>query len=244
MSVRIRMPSVSFVVARSEPDHIIGCDNQLPWRLRSDLRNFKAITSNHVVIMGRKTFDSIGRPLPNRINVVLSSRSIAEQGDVVFAKNRISALYMADLFSVLHGYKEVFVIGGGTIYKEFEYNKIYLTEVYAEGIRGDTHFDKKFDMRSWTLLSEQKFPASEFDEYPFAIKVLKKKDETTHLHRTRSLAKFLTPDKNLTEWELSQLSRLKLPRVKSSKNMFAGIQLEFLTNLAGEIDLASVKELR
>jgi dihydrofolate reductase len=84
--------------------------------------------------MGRKTFDSIGHPLPNRINVVLSAKEKPDQQGTYFAGSRSSALYLADLLSVLNGYEEIFVIGGGTIYKEFPYNKIHLTEVYAPDV--------------------------------------------------------------------------------------------------------------
>ncbi|HEY5237292.1 MAG TPA: dihydrofolate reductase [Rhizomicrobium sp.] len=220
------MPSISFVVARSEPGHIIGCDNTLPWRLRTDLKNFKTVTSNHVVIMGRKTFDSIGHPLPNRINVVLSTRTATNQEGVYFAQSRASALYMADLLSALNGYTEIFVIGGGTIYKEFPFNKIHLTEIYAPNIVGDTFFREKFDMRSWKLESETRFPASERDEYPFAIKILRKKDETTFRHRTRSLARFFTIDKNLAAWEARQLSKLRLPHPKKGEGLLDLVQLE------------------
>ena len=227
MPPRIRMPSVSFIVARSEPGHVIGCDNQLPWKLKTDLRNFKQVTSNHVVIMGRKTFDSIGRPLPNRINVVLSSRTSTNQEGLYYASNNESALYIADLFSALNGYTEIFVIGGGTIYQRFSYNKIYLTEVYASGVTGDAFFDHVFDMRSWMLQSEQNFPASDDDEYPFAIKVLKKKDKTTFRYRNWSLARFFTIDQNLAEWEASQLAKLHLPHPQSGKQWLEEVQLEF-----------------
>eukprot|EP01035_Chromulina_nebulosa_P065198 gene65198-89207_t len=66
------MPSIASVVARSYPDHIIRIDNSLPWHLKTDLRLFKQRTQGHAVIMGRKTFESIGKPLPNRTNIILS----------------------------------------------------------------------------------------------------------------------------------------------------------------------------
>jgi dihydrofolate reductase len=177
--------------------------------------------------MGRKTFNSIGRALPNRINVVLSAKKYSDQQGVYFAGSTSSALYLADLLSVLNGYDEIFVIGGGTIYKEFPYNKIHLTEVYAPEVEGDTFFDEKFDMRSWRLEQLKEFPRSETDEYPFAIRVLKKRDETTHRYRTRHLARFFTPDENLSEWESKQLSSLKLPRASKQIPLEAAVQLEF-----------------
>jgi hypothetical protein len=134
---------------------------------------------------------------------------------------------MADLFSIVKGYTEIFVIGGGVVFKEFLFNKIHLTEVYAPHVRGDTFFRKKFDMRSWKLESEMKYPASDNDEYPFVIKVLRKRDETTFRHRTRSLARFFTVDKNLADWEALQLSRLKLPRLNPGARWPEAGQLEF-----------------
>src|SRR5208337_621034 len=72
MASRVRLPSISLIVARSYPGNVIGYKNKLPWHLNSDLRRFREITIGHVVIMGRNTFNSIGRPLPNRTNIVLT----------------------------------------------------------------------------------------------------------------------------------------------------------------------------
>jgi dihydrofolate reductase len=226
MSARIRMPSVSFVVARSEPGHVIGVNNQLPWRLKSDVRYFKNVTTNHVVIMGRRTFDSIGRPLPNRINVVLSSRASKPHEGVYYARSDSTALYMADLFSIMNAYSEIFVIGGAVIFDEFPFNKIHLTEVLAPEIKGDTYFRHKFDMRRWHLERELNYPASEGDEYPFSIKVLKRKDKTTFRNRTRDLARFFTVDEHLAAWEAEQLSKLKLPKPCRGEKWVQAIQLQ------------------
>src|ERR1700690_3217865 len=76
MSKHARMPSISTIVARSYPGNVIGYRNALPWRLRTDLRRFREITTGHVVIMGRKTFISIGKPLANRTNIVLTKSPI------------------------------------------------------------------------------------------------------------------------------------------------------------------------
>jgi dihydrofolate reductase len=219
------MPSISFVVARSEPGHVIGCDNKLPWHLKTDLKNFRKITTNHVVIMGRKTFDSIGKPLPNRINVVLTTRMPSDlvmklsEKNLFFAENKDSALYFADLFSFLNGYKDIFVIGGGVVYEEFKqtFNKIYLTEVYGPRIVGDAHFNYDFDPKEWTLESEDRIASSEADEFPFSFKVLKKR-EARRYDRSRSLSSFLTLDGNLKTWELEQLEKTRLPKTRDRKS--------------------------
>ncbi len=202
------MPSISFVVARSEPGHVIGCENKLPWRLRTDMRNFKAITTNHVVIMGRKTFDSIGRALPNRINIVISRRQFTDAPDVHVANGREAALHLADFFSIKGQLGDIFVVGGGAVYSEFEelFNKIYLTEVHAKDIEGDAFFEYNFDRRSWKLMNETKYPASEFDEYPFTISVFEKKNKKK---RFRPLSKFMKPDEQLNSWRSGSLNALR-----------------------------------
>lgn len=216
------MPSISYVVARSEPGHVIGCDNKLPWHLKSDLKNFKKITSNHVVVMGRKTFESIGKPLPNRINIVMSGRTQDPSPNVYFADSRDSALYFADLLSVMHGAKDIFVIGGGAVYEEFKqiFNKVYLTEVYAD-VRGDAHFDYEFNSKEWQLVNEDRFEPSDADQYPFAVKVFTRR-ELPPRKRMRLLSSFLKPDENLKAWEAAQLEKAGLSQ--SGTNLLKIIQ--------------------
>lgn len=213
------MASISYVVARSEPGHVIGCDNQLPWRLKTDLKHFKTVTSKHVVIMGRKTFESIGKPLPNRINIVMSGRGGVQSGEaqdadktLYFADSRHSALYFADLLSVWYGSKDIFVIGGGAIYDEFKqiFNKVYLTEVYAD-IKGDAYFDYDFGAKDWQLIDEKQFDPSEADQFRFAIKTFKKRELNEH-KRMRLLSSFLKPDENLQTWEAQQLGKIGLTK--------------------------------
>lgn len=227
MVADIAMPSISYVVARSEPGHVIGCDNKLPWHLKTDLKNFKAVTSNHAVIMGRKTFESIGKPLPGRINIVMSGKAYDSSPEVYFADSRDSALYFADLLSALRGWNGVFVIGGSTVYEEFRplFNKVYLTEVYAD-IEGDAHFDYDFTSKDWQLTAEQRYENSDVDDYPFAIKTLEKRAPR---NRKRSLSSFLKPDENLKAWESEQLDKIHLPR--SSADLLKAIQLK-LPNIA------------
>src|SRR5664279_4827418 len=137
---RIRLPSISYVVARSSPEDIIGCDNKLPWHLRSDLKRFKEITSNHVIIMGRLTHESIGKPLPNRISIVLTREPTFDQRNsfwnfndttLLWANNRETALFLADVISIQKQQEEFFVIGGTYMFEIFKdlFNRVYLTEV-------------------------------------------------------------------------------------------------------------------
>src|SRR6266852_4875040 len=122
MSHSVPMPSLSFIVARSRPRNVIGCDNKLPWHLKSDLTRFKKITMGHVIIMGRKTFQSIGRVLPGRTNLVLSRHSpeveqrtiwSLNETNLLWSKSREEALFLADFISIAREKSDFFVIGGG-----------------------------------------------------------------------------------------------------------------------------------
>jgi dihydrofolate reductase len=185
--VLFTLPSISYVVARSLPGYVIGVENRLPWRLQSDLKRFKEITTGHPIIMGRKTHLSIGRPLPNRTNIVLSRRATeAVENDfwqrtdtaVVWAGNRESALYFADVISIARNKTDIFVIGGAEMYAIFNklFNKIYLTEVLTgEELPGDAKFDFPIDGRRWSTLLDQQFAAGPNDQYPSRFRVLERK---------------------------------------------------------------------
>jgi dihydrofolate reductase len=185
--VLLTLPSISYVVARSLPGFVIGNENRLPWNLHSDLKRFKEITVGHAMIMGRKTHLSIGRPLPNRTNIVLSrsaDRNIENdfwqklETSLVWAGDLPSALYFADVISIARGQKDIFVIGGAEMYRMFNklFNKIFLTEVLTrKQIPGDATFEFKLDGRQWDTLEDQNFPAGPRDEYPSRFRVLSRK---------------------------------------------------------------------
>jgi len=188
--VRIRLPSISYVVARSWPDSIIGRNNKLPWHLRTDLQRFKAITLGHVIIMGRKTYLSIGRPLPRRVNVILSRTSEFDEGNSfwqsgetmrIWAENRESALFFADVLSIAKEQSDFFVVGGAEMYRVFGdlFNKIYLTEVLTgEAVHrepNDAIFDYNIDNRKWQALETQYVPVGPHDDYPSKFTVLERK---------------------------------------------------------------------
>lgn len=187
----IRMPSISFVVARSYPSHIIGCENKLPWHLRTDLQRFKKITLGHVVLMGRNTFDSIGRPLPGRVNIILSRRPANDQESsiwnmkdtsLLWSRNFEDAIYLADVLSLSSEKKEFFVIGGDQMYQLFEKlgNRVHLTEVFTPMPReaGDAHFDKEFDGRQWRTIFEEEIPRGPHDEFPSRYTLYDRKIKT------------------------------------------------------------------
>ncbi len=168
---RTRMPSATSLVARSYPDKIIGVENTLPWHLGTDLKHFKSRTQGHAVIMGRKTFESIGRPLPNRRNIILSRHLIEDTENVKWAPNPETALLLADQYSIINLKKEFFVIGGEEIYNIFHkyINIVFLTDVFSGPINGDAKFEREFDGREWWFRFEKEFPKSEADDYAFRI---------------------------------------------------------------------------
>ncbi|WP_373504857.1 dihydrofolate reductase [Aestuariivirga sp.] len=127
-------PLLSLVVARSR-NGVIGCDNRLPWNVPSDLKRFKEVTMGHPIVMGRNTFESIGRPLPGRTNIVVSRdpihlRSTVKNGIEVF-DNLEDALFRAEHVCMASGVSEVMVVGGGEVFNSLlpRADKIYLTEI-------------------------------------------------------------------------------------------------------------------
>lgn len=132
------MIKYSIIVATTH-DFVIGKNNDLPWHSKKDLKYFKEMTTGNVVIMGRKTYESIGKPLPNRINIVISKSDIKYDGCIVL-NSLESALEEANKYG-----KEIFIIGGSSIYKQAFPNAdtLYITWVHPnEGIiKGDTKLD-------------------------------------------------------------------------------------------------------
>ncbi|MER9743832.1 MULTISPECIES: dihydrofolate reductase [unclassified Mesorhizobium] len=170
---KIQMPSATSIVARSYPDHVIGIENQLPWHLGTDLRHFRKRTEGHAIIMGRRTFESIGRPLPKRENIVLSRTPVPDARGIKWAKDIETALLLADVYSICNFKKQFFVIGGERIYGEFRnyINKVYLTEVFSR-VNGDAKFDWQFDRAHWRYYKEKEYPRSDIDDHPFRITTL------------------------------------------------------------------------
>ncbi|RZA00851.1 MAG: dihydrofolate reductase [Sphingobacteriaceae bacterium] len=125
--------TISIVVAIAK-NHAIGKDNQLLWHLPKDLKHFKEITSGHTIIMGRKTYESVGKPLPNRRNIIITRQNITIEGCEVV--NSID-----DALKLCTGEDEVFIVGGAEIYKQAMplTDRIYLTIVHQE-FEGDTYF--------------------------------------------------------------------------------------------------------
>ena len=156
---------VSMIAAASE-NHVIGKDNDMVWRMPSDLKYFMDTTTGHHIIMGRKNFESIGkRPLKNRTNVVITrSEHYEAPGSVV-----VGSLEEALVLARNNGDDEAMIIGGGEIYKlglPFA-DRIYLTRIH-ESFEGDVYFPE-FDMDEWREVSKQENKADEKNPYDYTF---------------------------------------------------------------------------
>ena len=154
---------VSLVAAMSE-NRVIGRGGGLPWHLPKDLAYFKKLTIDHTVIMGRKTFDEVRRPLSNRRNVVVSRGLDFHPRGVVVVPSLEEALALGATEN------EVFVIGGGAIFRLAlpRADRLYLTVIHAE-IEGDTYFPP-FDLAAWALEDEEHHPADDKHAFPFTFR--------------------------------------------------------------------------
>lgn len=154
------------LIAAKAKNNIIGKDNQLIWKLSADLKRFKNLTSGHYILMGRKTYESLGKPLPNRTHIIVSRNpefSVPE-GHFVFSSVEEAFIYCNKI-----GVDNLFIIGGGQIYRDTINlcDKLEITEVEAEP-EGDTYFPE-IDSEIWTETERESFPADEKNEYRFSF---------------------------------------------------------------------------
>ena len=167
------MKIISHLVAVSN-ELVIGVDNDLPWNLKDDLAHFKKYTLNKVIIMGRKTYESIGRPLPNRINYVIS-RTIKEiDGAHVFNNLEEAMLSAGKHNQDLNVENEIVIIGGGYLFNETLpiVNKLIITKVDCS-VAGDIYYPK-IDMKKWDLVSSESYNKDSDNDYDFKIEEYKK----------------------------------------------------------------------
>ena len=146
---------ISLIAAVSK-NGVIGNEGDLPWNLPSDLKKFKEITDNKPIIMGRKTWDSIGRPLPNRDNIVISRNVNLEINGGIICSSPDEAISFAKIKANERGGEEIMIIGGGYIYKEFidVADKLYITEVDLQ-VKGDAYFPR-IDLDLFNEVSREK----------------------------------------------------------------------------------------
>ncbi|MCI1680274.1 MAG: type 3 dihydrofolate reductase [Ewingella americana] len=153
------------LIAALAADRVIGMENAMPWHLPADLAWFKRNTLNKPVIMGRKTFESIGRPLPGRLNIVISSQPGTHDG-VTWVTSIDAAIAAAG------DVEEVMVMGGGHVYDQFlaRADRLYLTHIDAE-VEGDTHFPD-YEPDEWESTFSEFHDADEQNSHGFCFEIL------------------------------------------------------------------------
>tara|TARA_Y100000746_G_C15104354_1_gene285649 strand:+ start:26 stop:529 length:504 start_codon:yes stop_codon:yes gene_type:complete len=163
---------ISHVVALSN-NNVIGVDNNLPWNLKTDLSHFKEYTTNKVIVMGRKTYESIGKPLPNRLNYVVSQTINHIEGAFVFDSIE-SAIKNARDYCKENGLDEVVIIGGGFLFRDTLpiTNRLVLTKVNCE-IEGDV-FYPEIDLSDWVEKDSRDFIKDKDNDYDFRVSTYEK----------------------------------------------------------------------
>lgn len=158
---------ISIIVAADE-NGVIGRGNQLPWRLSADMKHFRELTMGKPVVMGRKTHESIGKPLPGRHNIVITRTA----GLVIEGCTVVTSLDEA--IDAAGDVDEIMIIGGAEIYRESLglANRIYLTRVHS-AVEGDAHFPE-IDYDEWVETSIESHAPDERNEYPYSFEVLER----------------------------------------------------------------------
>ena len=165
----VGQPLVSLIVAMAQ-NGVIGRDNSLPWRLPEDLKRFRSFTLGKPILMGRKTFDSIGRPLPDRVNLVLTRDRTWLAPGVIAVHSVEEALGQAGASA------ELVAIGGAEIYRQVLpfARRIYLTHVHAD-VEGDIFFPD-FDSTQWADVECRMHPADDDHAYPITFVTLERRN--------------------------------------------------------------------
>ena len=160
------MTRIAFVLA-FDRKKVIGKDGRLPWRLPDDMKHVREVTTGKPLIMGRRTYESIGRPLPKRTNIVLTRDPAFRPDGVIVARTPDEALALAG------DAPETIVFGGAEVFRHFlpMAERIYLTEVDAD-VGGDTYFD--FGEKDWRVVETKAHPADERHAYPFKFMTLER----------------------------------------------------------------------
>jgi dihydrofolate reductase len=160
---------ISAIVATAK-NGVIGKDNEIPWYLPADFAYFKRVTLNHHIIMGRNCYESIGRPLPKRTNIIVTRNLFYIATGCITVHSIAEGLQIAQQ----NDETEAFIIGGGEIYKQTMHllDKIYVTEVDLD-TEGDVFFPELIPAE-WRLISEEKHPKDEKNEWNFTFKIFER----------------------------------------------------------------------
>lgn len=156
------------IITAIDKNRVIGIQNQLPWSLPADLIRFKRITWGKPIIMGRNTFDSIGRPLPGRKNIILSRTNLKYPGCCVYGS-------LQEAIDKNQDEKEIFIIGGENLYRQTITlaDRLYLTIIHHE-FEGDTFFPE-WDYSAWEVLKQEEFIPDSQNIYGHTFQILKRK---------------------------------------------------------------------
>ncbi|MCQ8886517.1 type 3 dihydrofolate reductase [Pseudoalteromonas agarivorans] len=159
------------MIAAMANNRVIGLDNKMPWHLPADLQHFKKVTTGKPVVMGRKTFESIGRPLPGRRNIIITRNSQYSAQGIETVTTPEAAL------ELVKAEEEVMIIGGGNIYQQFlpSADRLYLTFIDLE-VEGDTQFPDYKAVATWENVDEQANKPDEKNQYSYKFVTLYKKD--------------------------------------------------------------------
>ena len=149
---------------------LIGKDNDLPWHLKDDLAHFKNYSMNKPIVMGRNTYESIGRPLPNRHNIVITT-TINELDGAVVVNNLPDAIEAAKKYCLANNQDEIVIIGGAKIFALAKdmINKLVVTWVEANELVGDVYYPR-FNLENWIEQSQKSFKKNADNDYDFVIK--------------------------------------------------------------------------
>lgn len=162
------------MIAAQSQNRVIGNNNKLPWYLPEDLKYFKRVTLGKPIIMGRKTFESIGRPLPGRTNIIITRNPdwTHDGAGVRVVHSLQQAIELAESLALVNGFEESLVIGGAEIYALAlpQADRLYLTQVHAE-VQGDAHFPP-LDPAQWHEVAREDFSAIEPNPYDYSFIVL------------------------------------------------------------------------
>lgn len=166
---------LALIVAQAR-NRVIGRNNKLPWHLPEDLQYFRAVTMGKVIVMGRKTFESIGRPLPGRTNLVLTRDHGYRREGIEVAHSLDEALAKAEAISLINGSDEVMVIGGDELFAEAlpRAERLYLTQVHQD-VCGDAYFPE-LDWSQWHEVAREDHSAQEPNPYDYSFIVLDRRD--------------------------------------------------------------------
>ena len=166
---------LALIVAQSQ-NRVIGRNNALPWHLPEDLKYFRSVTMGKVIIMGRKTYESIGRPLPGRTNLVVSRDPSYQVEGVTVVNSLEQAIEQAAAISEINAVDEALVIGGANLYEQAlpQVDRLYLTQVHHQ-VSGDAFFPE-LDEAQWREISRQDYAADDSNPHSYSFIVLDRQE--------------------------------------------------------------------